>query len=72
MIPQLNECEAITSEQWAALDNPQWEGQTRVSNNVYYSVWTHNGKNYSTKQFNIPIHMLDALKMKHTNGVTED
>jgi len=45
----LNTCTLITSKQYCELDNPKFEGQTRMDeNDQYYMVFSCNGVMYKT------------------------
>jgi hypothetical protein len=45
----LDQCKLITSEEYCALINPKFIGQTRVTNNVYYMMWESEGVFYKTR-----------------------
>lgn len=46
---QLEECKLITSSEYAELDNPEFIGQTRPSEDgMYYMVWKSNNILYKT------------------------
>jgi hypothetical protein len=46
---KLEDYELITSDQYDLLVDPQFEGQTRVVDNIYYMCWSSNGKLYKTQ-----------------------
>jgi len=47
--------ELISFEEFNKLDNPEFIGQTTITNNIYYMVWKcKNGKTVKTKNHLIP------------------
>lgn len=46
---RIGDCIVITNAEWLKLTDPEYVGQTKLdSNDMYYMVWTHEGKNYAT------------------------
>jgi hypothetical protein len=46
---RIDDCIVITNDEWIKLVRPEYVGQTKPdSNDMFYMVWRHEGKNYAT------------------------